>query len=224
MKIIGHRGAKGLAGENTIAGLQKALSYKLDAVEIDVRVTKDGVAILNHNPLIINDVSHEFIISHHTYRQLKKQDSGLATLEEAIKTVNRKVPLLIEVKPGESVAPVIDVLQQFLNRGWKTADFQFCSFSYSVLVELHESMPAIQEIVNDRWSAIRASRRAKKLGTKCVDLDCRFLWGGVIKFMSRRGFEIYSYPLNDPAKAKRWERYGLAGVVTDFPDRFQKIN
>jgi len=30
------------------------------------------------------------------------------------------------------------------------------------------------------------------------------------------------HPLNDPAKAKRWERYGLRAVITDYPDRFEK--
>ena len=222
MIIIGHRGAKGLVGENTLASLQKALEYKLDAIEIDVRITKDGVPVLNHNPYIINDISHEFMVSHHTYARLKKQVPDLATLKEAVETINRKVPLLVEVKPGEPVTPIVRVLEQFLRRGWKATDFQFCSFSPGALLELNKSLPAVRKIVNDRWSGIRASWRARQLGTKHISLNSRFLWGGFIKFMSRCGFEVYTYALNDPGKARKWEKYGLAGVITDFPDRFVK--
>jgi len=50
MKIIGHRGAKGLAPENTLASMQAALDNNVDAIEFDVRVTRDNVPVINHNP------------------------------------------------------------------------------------------------------------------------------------------------------------------------------
>ena len=52
MKIVGHRGARHLAPENTISAIKKALDLAVDEIEIDVRVTKDGHVILHHDPII----------------------------------------------------------------------------------------------------------------------------------------------------------------------------
>jgi len=39
--------------------------------------------------------------------------------------------------------------------------------------------------------------------------------------MKHAGYELYAYTINNPAKARRWAKHGLAGVVTDYPDRFK---
>ena len=49
MKIIGHRGAAGLALENTLPGIELARLLGVDAIEIDVRKTKDNQLILCHD-------------------------------------------------------------------------------------------------------------------------------------------------------------------------------
>jgi glycerophosphoryl diester phosphodiesterase len=45
VKIIGHRGARGLAPENTLAAFAKAIELEVDGVEFDVRVTKDKIPL-----------------------------------------------------------------------------------------------------------------------------------------------------------------------------------
>jgi len=99
MIIIGHRGAKGLAPENTLAAVKTALNLGVDEIEIDVRVTKDSVVILNHDPFIPGHLGQEFWITHHTYSELKEHKPDLATLDEVIKLVRRKKTLLVEVSP-----------------------------------------------------------------------------------------------------------------------------
>ena len=49
MYVIGHRGAAGLAPENTRAAFSKALTIGVDAVELDVQLSKDGVVIVYHD-------------------------------------------------------------------------------------------------------------------------------------------------------------------------------
>ena len=46
-KIIGHRGAKDLAPENTIESISKAFELGLDCVEIDVKISKDNIPVVN---------------------------------------------------------------------------------------------------------------------------------------------------------------------------------
>ena len=49
MLTIGHRGARGIAPENTLKSIYKAIEHHADEVEIDLRVTKDHVPILFHD-------------------------------------------------------------------------------------------------------------------------------------------------------------------------------
>ncbi len=49
VRVIGHRGAAGLAPENTLASFAKALEIEVDAVELDVQLSADGELVIYHN-------------------------------------------------------------------------------------------------------------------------------------------------------------------------------
>lgn len=53
--IIGHRGARGLFPENTMAGFAAALALGVDAIELDVGMTADGAVIVSHDPALNPD-------------------------------------------------------------------------------------------------------------------------------------------------------------------------
>ena len=48
--VQGHRGARGLAPENTLPAFEKALSLGVTTLELDTAVTKDGVVVIGHDP------------------------------------------------------------------------------------------------------------------------------------------------------------------------------
>jgi glycerophosphoryl diester phosphodiesterase len=96
------------------------------------------------------------------------------------------------------------------------------SKSQKTLLELHPALPEIEKVVIEPWSGVRAHYRARQLGAKRISMNQQWLWWGFIRGFKNSGRQLYAYTLNDPAKARRWARYGLAGVVTDYPDRFDK--
>jgi glycerophosphoryl diester phosphodiesterase len=53
--VIGHRGARGLFPENTLGGFAGALALGVDAVELDVALTADGVVVVSHDPALNPD-------------------------------------------------------------------------------------------------------------------------------------------------------------------------
>ncbi len=240
MKIIGHRGAKGLAPENTIASFKKALEHNVDEIELDVRVAKDGETVVNHDSFITDPAGNRLVISAHTLDELRRHKPDLATLQEAVAAINRRVPIIIELKPGVPTKPVVKIIKDFMKKGWQAKDFCLGSRSMSILKELHAQFPGVEIMVIEFWSGIRATRRARKLGTKRIGMLEYVLWFGFIASMKRGGYELYSAPpgtpqkerlfarfglagqTNDPRRARRWERSGLAGVITDYPDRFEK--
>lgn len=84
--LQGHRGARGLAPENTIAAFERALEIGVDTLELDIGITADHVAVISHdpylNPLITRDASGQWLggkgplIRSLTLAQLQTYDVG----------------------------------------------------------------------------------------------------------------------------------------------------
>lgn len=221
MKITGHRGARGLAPENTIAALKKGLEHHVDSLEFDLRVTKDGTVILHHDPFVTDPDGERHIIADSTYQELKSHKKDLATFEEVLDTIGHPVPLYVEVKPDVPLKPIINIIKDRLAKGWKPEYLRLGSFSQQTLLGLDKALPDIEKIVIEKWSGVRASRRARQLGTKSIVMNQRWLWWFFIWQVARGGYKLGTYTLNDPKKAARWKRWGLYEVVTDYPDQFE---
>ena len=218
MLIIGHRGARGLAPENTLEGIKAALAAHADGVEIDVRVTSDDIVVVSHNPYIIDTAGHKWTLSQHTYDFLRKRVPALPTLKEILDHMPSSCLLRIEIKPGEPVAPLAAIVRPYIAQS-RQMSIAVISFDFKLLMELHHLLPDLPIILNEKWSSIRARIRAKRLGTKQIQMNQRWLWRGFLKAMWRGGYLVTPYTVNNPAQAKRWKPY-IEGIITDYPDRF----
>jgi glycerophosphoryl diester phosphodiesterase len=221
MIIIGHRGARGLAPENTIAALRKALEHQVDEIEFDVRVTSDGIAILIHDAHLTDAGGNHLVVDRHSYAELLEHKADLTTLVQVFDEVGNQKPFYIEIKPGVSIAPVIAAIDYALKHGFTAADLRVGSYSQTILKEVHQAFPDITMIVIERWSGVRASWRARQLGTRRIAMNQRWLWWGFVGPVSKRGWQLTPYTVNSEKQAKGWERLGLYGIVTDYPDRFE---
>lgn len=218
MNIIGHRGARGLAPENTIAGLQKALDHHAKFVEFDVRVTKDGVPILHHDARTPGHQS----VNRVTYEQFKHHVPDLATLDEALATLMGKAHVYIEVKPRQPIKAITKVLDDYVGSAYEAGDIWLASKHQKTLRQLHVAYPEIAKIVIHPWSGVIATRRAKQVDSRLIAMNQRWLWRGFIRSMARRGWLLIAYTVNDKAKAHSFQDSGLYGLVTDYPDLFDQ--
>lgn len=214
-KIIGHRGARGLAPENTLKAVKVALTHHVDGVEIDVRVTRDGVVVLSHDPTIDG-----LVISEHTYDSLIKQKPDLATLEEVITTVHSQCALLIEIKPSVPITPVVAIVREALATN-KKIEISILSRSQTILEQVKSALPEVPLVVNERWSIFIALWRMRRLGTDRLQMNQLWLWRGLLWIIHLQGINMKPYTVNSPKKAARWEPY-IDGIITDYPDRFER--
>jgi len=72
--IIGHRGAKGIAPENSLSGFKKAIELGIDGVELDVHLTKDGKLVVIHGVDLKGLTGLKIPIKQLTFEELKKYD------------------------------------------------------------------------------------------------------------------------------------------------------
>jgi glycerophosphoryl diester phosphodiesterase len=232
MKIIGHRGARGLAPENTIASIEKAIQHGVDEIEVDVRMTKDHVAVLHHDSHVTDPSGAEVAIKHTKYVDLLRHKPDLAPLDHAIRTIAHRCPVIIEIKPGEKPAKTIEIIRYYLAKGWRLDEFSIASYDQRALATCKQELPGIQLVVNEVWSGIRATHRARKLSTKRINMYELWLYTAYIRMARRNGYELAAFPtnkrrwlwlsrVNKPRRLKRWQPY-LYGAITDRPDRFEK--
>ena len=52
IEVHGHRGARGLRPENTIPAFEYAIAQGVDVLELDMGITKDGVVVVSHDPIL----------------------------------------------------------------------------------------------------------------------------------------------------------------------------
>lgn len=220
MQIIGHRGAKGLAPENTLASFHKALDHHVDQLEFDLRLTRDQVIVVHHDPYLTDPSGARLPLKEHDYAALKQHKADLLTFDELLADLAPSVHLLVEIKPQEPTVAIIARLRQELTDGRPASSISICSFDQAILRAVHAALPELEMVVIERWSGVRASWRARQLGTRRLSMNARWLWRGFLRAMHARGYQISPYTMNDPRRVARWQPY-LYGVITDFPDRFE---
>ena len=75
--IIGHRGVKDLAPENTLDSILNAFDLGLNWVEIDVKVSKDNIPFLLHDDTFSRTTNGKGLANHKNYLDIKKLDAGI---------------------------------------------------------------------------------------------------------------------------------------------------
>ena len=193
MEIIGHRGAKGLAPENTILALKKGMQAKATMLEIDVRVKEEDL-VLSHDEV--------------------DEDTTYTLLEDALTVVDGIIPLNLEIKELGVVALLPKVLEGY------DGDVLFSSFEYKILQEIKKTIPNASIAVLENWSGVRAIAEASLLGTKRVHINQQWLWSGFVKSMKHKGFLLYAYTVNSSDRADELEKWGVDGIFTDYPTLF----
>ena len=116
IKIIAHRGASHLAPENTLASVELAWRLGADAVEVDVRLTRDGRIVAIHDPTTDRTAGIHLEVAATHSSHLRRLDVGrykhprfagerIPYLEEVLQTVPPGRQLFVEIKCGPQILP-----------------------------------------------------------------------------------------------------------------------
>lgn len=108
--VLGHRGASGAFPENTLPAFAGALAAGADGVELDVRVTADGVGVAFHDPDVSRTTNGRGLVHEMSWEQVAALEiaipggvTGVPSLEQVVAAVGEHSALMFEVKnfPGQ---------------------------------------------------------------------------------------------------------------------------
>jgi glycerophosphoryl diester phosphodiesterase len=116
MMIMGHRGAAALEPENTLRSIERAVEIGVDAVEVDVRLSKDRELVVIHDSTVDRTTNGSGPVSGYSLDGLRKLDAGggqtIPTLQEVMELVGHKVKLVIELKEEETERMVVELIKR----------------------------------------------------------------------------------------------------------------
>lgn len=236
-EIVGHRGAAGLAPENTLASFEAALEAGCDRIELDVRATRDGAAVVFHDARLDRFVTaasplQSTTVTCLTLAELERVDVGAAlgrpgchvpSLRAALDLLDRRVALNIELKgSGDDGSRALRACLPLLRERGLQDMTLLSSFHAPVLQEAREQAPEVPRafIADDRTpgDAVVLAR----------DLVCVALHAGheitdepLLARCRSAGLALRTWTVNDEARMRRFMALGVDGIVTDHPDRLR---
>jgi len=236
VEIIAHRGASHDAPENTLAAFRLAWEQKADAVELDIRLTKDGRIVAIHDSTTRRTAGVARRVSVQTLERLRALDAGLwkgtqwkgeriPTLEETLATVPHGKRLFIEIKCGPEVLPELNRI--LIAAGEKAQRCAIIGFDFTTMKQARERM-AHSEFYwiasPKKWS--RGKRpsvdaliaKTKSANLDGLDLDRRFaIDEAFVSRVKNAGLKLCVWTVNDATLAGKLAALGVDGITTNRP-------
>ena len=235
MKIIAHRGASGLAPENTIAAMKLAIEYGCDGIETDLQLTKDGKVVVFHDWSVDRTTDGKGEIKDLTFEELSKLDNGswfsdefkgerIPTLEELLKVVPEDLVLNLELKSQAFDSRGLEEkVMEILNKKNRKENIIISSFS-------HRSLQKIRDL--DKEIKIGILFEGYLIGLKeyigNLNLDIWSVHPGVshvdkelVEVIHEMDLLGYVWTVNDKETAERLKESGVDGIITNYPNLFK---
>lgn len=213
MLIIGHRGAAGLAPENTLAALQAGFAAGADLLEFDVRLTSDNIPILAHNPRLGGKW-----VSGNTLEGLRAATT-VTTLAEVLDAFFGKILLNIEIKRTADTERIYETISPYVVGPADWDNILFSSFKPHVLATLRSHGKSLNLALLHHVNPFLFIRYHAQLNLTAVGFHRLHASSIALATAKRLSLFTYVYTVDRPETALRLERRGLDGIVTNYPDK-----
>ena len=226
--LIGHRGAAGLAPENTLQSFRCALDWNCPMVELDVYAcmnkNRQTELVVIHDDKLNRTTNGRGRVMDHSVEQLRRLDAGsgqqIPRLSEVVALLRRHdrehqstTALNIELKGPATAAPTAAALT-----GMEGVPLLISSFDHEQLSLFHQLAPAyavapLYDRFRPDWQAT-----AESLQAVAVNLSARAVNTDRVAAIREAGYAVFVYTVNTIAEAHRLRAAGVNGVFTDRPD------
>ena len=232
--VIGHRGAAAVRPENTLPSIQHALDLGVDAVEFDVRVTADGVAVVHHDASTGRTCGEDLLIERATITQLRRLDAAttfsggwvpshhtvIPMLDEVL-ALTHGVPVIVECKTVEAAPLVIAALaSQGATDRAIVGSFLHGAMRQVRAAGLRSGASRRDMIALTMRSAVRLAPSRLPYAAMCIPQQSSGLQLPIARFArwgEAVGVPVHIWTVNDAAEANRLWDLGVTGVITDDP-------
>ena len=245
--LIAHRGGSALAPENTLAAFRRAVEWwRADLLEIDVQPSRDGEAIVIHDPTVDRTTEGTGPVSSFTVAELERLDAGyrftpdggttfpyratdvrLSTLREVLQALPH-TRVNVEIKDGRAQQAVWDTVHDLhavhrvlIAAGDRNnrARFRVYGGPQSAGAQDMYAFYGLHLARASRlWTpGVDAFQMPEERGGKQV------LTPRMLAELQARNVAVHVWTINEPRDMRRLLEWGVDGVITDRPDRLAAL-
>lgn len=233
MQVIGHRGVigEGQPPENSLAAVERAIRSGADGVEVDVRLTRDGVPVCVHDVDLSRVAGLPWLVDRTVFQQLQHVrmpgEQPVAALRDVVDLVSRTgSSLILDLKPAgrrnvelaQAVARTIPTT----TRGSVVAS----SRELVILDAVAGALPSVARalVTGPELSLVDAVRLASKRG---LDLHAHvqelLADAGTAQQAMTLGLVVRAWTVNRPVDAELLRVLGVAAVISDCPEAIRPV-
>lgn len=234
MLIIGHRGARAEAPENTLGGFRHLCDLGVRAVEFDIQVSSDGELVVIHDPTLERTTSGSGPVGGQSAAALAAlevgrkvwpqwpQREGVPTLAQVLALLPDFIHLELEVKARSEAdeAAVIARLPALWRQFGLDGRARTTSFNPRYLFGIREAAPDIARgfLFEDDFMG-DALQVAQALGASSLGPHQARVTEALVRDAQALGLLVSTWTVNDEARARELASWGVDGLITDIPSQ-----
>ncbi len=229
LTVIAHRGWSAKFPENTLLAFREAIALGADAIEFDVRQSKDGELVISHDADVSRTTNGKGDVAKLTFNKLRTFDTGqgerVPTLREVLELGKGKIAFQCEIKVPKIEEKIIQLIE---NVGVLDATY-FSSFSHAIMGKVKELRPAAKvatlESKVDLGSEAQQRRlakqfvdRAQKVKAMAVHINMNDASPIIFKYLHENGLRVNVWTVDSEILAEELVNMGADGIFTNRPD------
>ncbi|MBK7667978.1 MAG: hypothetical protein IPJ32_11945 [Sphingobacteriaceae bacterium] len=239
--VIAHRGASACKPENSISAFEEAIKMKADYIETDVHQTKDGIVVIMHDfsvsrtcqvPKNSKTEIKDLSFSEFSALKIKGTNEAPPSLDSAIKCINGRCKLLIEIKKGGDFYPGIEnnilaIIKANNAEAWVDI---IHSFDKQALLNLQQQKTGtkLQKLIVFKFplASFTFSKKGEKddfSAWQGVNVNSHFASKRIIKKLHSQGKTVFVWTVNNKRKMKKLVRLKADGIITNKPDLAREV-
>jgi glycerophosphoryl diester phosphodiesterase len=218
---VGHRGAKAYKTENTIDSYQKAIELGVNAIELDVRISKDLEPVISHDDNLKKVYGRNISLKEVTLKEIRELTANrMMTLEEALNFIEKKVEkIFVELKETGYEKKILNIIrkEKLMDR--------------VVLISFHEeALVHIRKLsANIETGFIYTKFRnpvdyALTLRAQYLLPLYRFVHSANVEAAHRKNIKVIVWTINTKREVREYIAKEVDGIATDKPDIFKGIS
>ncbi|MGC8571818.1 MAG: glycerophosphodiester phosphodiesterase [Candidatus Micrarchaeia archaeon] len=224
MLKIGHRGAAGDAPENTLASFESAIKSGVNAIELDIRRTKDNHMVVFHDEKLDRLTGKGGTVNDYTLKELKtfrinNSNESIPTLEEVLDFIDKKVDkILLEIKEENTEKEVVRIVKDK-----KLAD-------RVIIISFHEDVLKNVKKIESKIEtgliyAVYKGKQYKNPIDAAVSIKAsyilplyHFTHTKNIEDAHKNNLKVIVWTIDTKKEAEEFKKKGVDGIASNYPE------
>jgi glycerophosphoryl diester phosphodiesterase len=242
--ILGHRGAKSIAPENTLASFQTALEIGVDMLELDVHLSKDGELMVIHDPKLSRTTDGQGMVCDFDRETLQALNAAakfsgeksfgiqhIPTLQEVYDLVGDQAAINVEIKTkadGSRYAGIEEKVAALVKHNGKIDTSVISSFNFPTIEKIQKLAPSLQchVIVSGGFFQQKAKegkteqdivQEFVQRNYDLVAIEKSYLTNSLMALLNEAGIQEAVWIINDVDEMERYLAMGVDRLTSDDP-------